>query len=472
MSPPVPPGSSGGLNPPVPPGWSGGLNPPVPPGSSGGLSPPVPPGLQSWVDVPAGSDFPIQNLPYGMVSRDGGTRRVGVAIGDHVVDLAAVADAGLLEEQLDGARAVAAAASLNPLLARGPSAWSALRARLVELLAAGADPGLRRDVEAALVPAAEAHLHLPIEVGDYVDFYSSLHHATNLGRILRPGGEPLLPNWRHLPVGYHGRAGTVVVSGTPVRRPAGQRKPSDADGPVFGPSTMLDFELEVGVVMGPGNRLGEPIPVERAESCVFGLVLVNDWSARDIQSWEYQPLGPFLGKSFATTVSPWVVPLAALEPYRVPRPRQDPPVLDYLRWDGDRNVDLELRVEVQSARMADEGIPPAEVARVNFRDMYWSFAQQIAHLTSGGTEVRPGDLYASGTVSGQGRGARGSMIELTWRGAEPIHLPDGSRRAFLGDGDTVVLRGWSGGNGRPRVGFGECRGTIIPSAGRRTPTRA
>ena len=407
----------------------------------------------SWVPVPAGSDFPLQNLPYGIFSAGEGRRRVGVAIGEHVLDLAAVAERGLLDDVAP--RTTFSAPVLNPLLALGRSAWVALRARLTELLGDDHD-----ELGGTLHAAADVTLHLPVHVGDYVDFYSSLEHATNLGRIFRPDAEPLLPNWRHLPVGYHGRAGTVVVSGTPVRRPCGQRKPPDLDTPVFGPSTMLDIELEVGFVTGgPANALGEPIPVEQAGEHIFGLVLVNDWSARDLQAWEYQPLGPFLGKSFATSISPWVVPLDALAPYRVAGPVQEPEVLPYLRAAGDWNLDLDLEVLLQSEAMAE----PDVISRTSFRHMYWNMAQQLAHATVNGATAAPGDLFASGTVSGPEPGARGSLIELTWRGRDPLQLSDGSRRAFLDDGDTVTLRGWCGGDGRPRVGFGEVRGTVLPA---------
>jgi fumarylacetoacetase len=410
----------------------------------------------SWVPVPEGSGYGLGHLPYGAFRRDGESARIGVRVGDHVLDLAAVAAEGLLDEALDGAETVFAAPRLNPLLERGAGAWRAVRARLGTLLD-GADRSIRSRsglAERALVSVAEVRLELPFEVGDYVDFYSSLEHATNLGRLFRPDAEPLLPNWRHLPVCYHGRAGTVVVSGTDIVRPRGQRKPPSAPAPVFGPSARLDIELEVGFVTGRANRLGEPVPVPRAEEHIFGLVLVNDWSARDIQAWEYQPLGPFLGKSFATSISPWVVPLEALAPFRVPGPDQDPPVLDYLRRAGAANIDLELRVRLNGG----------EIAATNFRHMYWSMAQQLAHATANGATARAGDLFASGTVSGPGRRERGSLIELSWNGAEPIELADGSTRTFLEDGDEVTISGWCGGDGRPRIDFGEVSGRIVGSA--------
>jgi fumarylacetoacetase len=300
------------------------------------------------------------------------------------------------------------------------------------------------------VPLAEVEQRLPLAVGDYVDFYSSLEHATNLGRMFRPDAEPLLPNWRHLPVGYHGRASSVVVSGTPVRRPRGQLPPAEPGGaPSFGPTQRLDIELELGFVTGPGNALGTSIPTSAAAQHVFGFVLVNDWSARDIQRWEYVPLGPFLGKSFATSISPWVVPLAALEPFRVPAPAQDPEPLEYLRTEGDWGLDIELEVELGGT----------VISRTNARGLYWTFPQQLAHATVNGTNTRPGDLYASGTISGAEPDSRGSLIELTWGGRDPVRLADGSERTFLEDGDTVTLRGRAG----DTVSFGEVTGTISPA---------
>ena len=416
--------------------------------------------MSGWIPIAPDSGFGLENLPFGVFSREGDTPRIGVAVGASVLDMAAVAAAGVLDDVIPGALSRFSASTLNSFLAAGRQVWSDVRTRLQELLA-GDGHELRLERE-ALHPMDAVDLHLPFAVGDYVDFYSSLEHATNLGKILRPGSEPLLPNWRHLPVGYHGRSGTIVASGTPIRRPMGQRRGSD--GTVeFGPSTMLDIELEVGFVTGPGNHLGEPIPVDEAAEHIFGMVLVNDWSARDIQGWEYQPLGPFLGKSFATTVSPWVVPLEALDPFRVAGPTQDPPVLDYLRIDEPWNLDLNLEVGLATAEMTQYGHDPAVISRTNFRDMYWNMAQQLAHTTVNGATVRPGDLYASGTVSGSAPDSRGSLIELTWRGAEPLTLPDGGQRGFLEDGDTVVLRGLAGGGDAARVSFGECRGTVLPA---------
>lgn len=424
------------------------------------------PDLGSWVDGAQASGFPVQNLPYGVFSRPGEPPRTAVRIGDRALDLAALAGAGLLDAALEGAPAVLAAPTLNPLLAQGAAAWKRLRGRLSDLLRDGGAVDLRDDAalrERALVPAAGVTMHRPFEPGDYVDFYSSEAHATNLGRMFRPTSDPLLPNWKHLPVGYHGRAGTVVVSGTPIVRPSGQRKPKDAPAPTFGPSARLDVEVEVGFVTGPGVALGERIPTSAAAEHVFGLVLVNDWSARDIQAWEYQPLGPFLGKSFATSVSPWVVPLDALGPFRVDGPAQDPPVLDYLRCDAPWGIDLRLELALETRAMADAGAAPAVLSRPRFAEMYWNLAQQLAHATVNGATVRPGDLFASGTVSNEAPDTRGSFIELCWGGKEPIALPDGTTRTFLEDGDTAIIRGHCGGDGRPRIDFGEVRGTVLPA---------
>lgn len=412
--------------------------------------------VRSWVTVAPDSDFPLENLPYGVFER-GGTPRIGVAIGESIFDLCAASRAGLLDGVV--ACEILEQGDLNALLAQGRKAWGALRARLTELLLEGTASFGSVNRDALLVPMRGTRMLLPARVGDYVDFYSSLEHATNLGKIFRPDGEPLMPNWRWLPVGYHGRSSTIVVDGTPVRRPIGQRKAPDAAAPTVGPSRMLDIELEVGFITGPGNAMGARISAANARDHIFGLVLVNDWSARDIQAWEYQPLGPFLGKSFATSISPWVVTLDALEPYRVAGPTQDPPPLEYLRVDDVWNFDVSLLVELRTAAMQASHV----VARSNFRHMYWNMAQQLAHVTVNGTAVRPGDLYASGTISGPEPGSYGSFIELTWRGARPIELPSGERRAFLEDGDTVTLRGFCEVPGKPRIGFGSVSGTVLPA---------
>lgn len=422
--------------------------------------PTLDPDLRSWVLGADGSDFPIQSLPYGVIRRRDGATAVAVRIGDHALDLAAAADAGLL----DGVpREALAADALNGLLALGRATWTPLRRRVSELLRAGGDELAGTGVAGrALVALADVAPLLPVRPGDYVDFYSSLEHATNLGRIFRPTGEALQPNWRHLPVGYHGRSGSLVVSGTPVRRPRGQRRGAQpGDPPDFGPSERLDFELEVGFVTGPASALGEPIPISRAREHIFGLVLVNDWTARDIQSWEYVPLGPFLGKSFATTVSPWVVPLDVLDAVRVPGVPQEPPVLPYLVADEDWALDVVLEVALAPADADAAG--DHTVSRTNLRHLYWSIAQQLAHATVNGADARPGDLYASGTISGADAGSLGSLIELSWNGERPLRLVDGSPRSFLADGDTVTLRAHAELPGGVRIGFGEAAGQVLPA---------
>ena len=383
--------------------------------------------------------FGLANLPYGIFRRAGEAGRVGVRVGDGVLDLAALAADGLLDDP-DGAFARPA---LNAFMARGPAAWAATRERVQRLLS-----GV--DAEPRLVAVDEVELLLPFEVSDYVDFWSSLHHAANSGRIFRPGSDPLPPNWRHMPIGYHGRSATVVVGGTPVRRPRGQSRPSRDGAPVFGPSAKLDVELELGFVIGTPSAMGKPVPIERALGHVFGVVLLNDWSARDLQAFESQPLGPFLGKSFATSISPWVTPMAALAPFRAaPAEPQEPEPPAYLReepWALDVALELELNGE--------------RIARTNARHLYWSVAQQIAHLTVNGASLRTGDLLGSGTISGPERGERGSLLELSWNGSEPVALRDGAERAFLEDGDEVVLRGIAG-DGYSAVALGEVRGRIV-----------
>ena len=383
------------------------------------------------------------NLPYGVFSTSGGPRRIGVRLGAAVVDLARAEEDGLLRAG-DALRAP----DLNALMGQGRDRWTAVRAQILDLVAGGVD-------ERLLVPLDDVELHLPFRVADYVDFYSSEHHAANVGRILRPGQPPLPPNWRHLPIGYHGRAGTVVVSGTPILRPAGQYVESPGAAPVFGPSTRLDIEAEVGYVVGTPSRPGVPVPAGDLAEHVFGVVLVNDWSARDIQAWEYQPLGPFLGKSFATSISAWVTPLDALTHAWVPAAVQDPPVLPYLRTDPHRGLDLRLAVDWNGTRVSD---PPNAA-------MYWTPAQQLAHLTVNGAALRTGDLFASGTVSGPARDQVGSFLELTRGGAEPVRLADGSVRTFLADGDTVTITGTAPGPDGHPIALGEVSGTIVAATG-------
>jgi fumarylacetoacetase len=407
------------------------------------------------VEIPEHTPFPIENLPLGVGTHHGVRSGAWVALGDHAVDLAALQQSGALDgvglpEECFSRR------SLNRFLSGGPGVWSGLRQRLTKLLAG--------DLPAAVVVArSELRMGVPVRPRDYVDFYSSLHHATNIGRIFRPDGEPLLPNWRHLPVGYHGRAGTLVASGTAIVRPDGLRL---VDGvPVLGPSSALDIELEVGTVIGVGNPLGHPIPIGDASGHLYGMCLVNDWSARDIQSFEYQPLGPFLGKSFATSVSPWLVSFEALAPYRIEPPRQDPPVADYLRSGEPWGFDLHLEVFLQTAAMCARDADPVRISEGGFADMYWTPDQQLAHLTINGASTSSGDVFASGTVSGTERGTEGSLIELAANGERPIELLDGSTRTFLEDGDTIILRGWAGGSdGSPAIGLGSVSGTIHPRA--------
>jgi fumarylacetoacetase len=425
------------------------------------------PARRSFIPVAVDGDFPLQNLPFGVYRPRDGTARVGVAIGDQVLDLAALWRAGRLAATGVADGAVFEQPALNAYMALGPTVWRSVRNRLTELLAEDGDPSLREDDalrSAAFVPQAAVTMLVPAEIGDYTDFYSSRDHATNVGSMFRGADQALMPNWLHLPVGYHGRSSSIVVSGTSVRRPLGQTKdPADAL-PRFGATRELDFELEVGAIVGRGNALGEAIPAASALDHVFGLVLVNDWSARDIQRWEYVPLGPFLAKNFATTVSPWVVGLEALEPFRVAGPAQDDPrPLPYLRGADRAWYDVTLEVWLQSAAMrAEEAGSGVSICRTSFRHMYWSLAQQIAHHTVGGCNLRTGDLLASGTISGPTAGERGSLLELAWRGSQPIRLPTGEQRSFLEDGDRLTIRGWCQGDGY-RIGLGECSGEVLPA---------
>ncbi len=428
------------------------------------------PARRSWVESAndPGTDFPIQNLPFGVFVRRGTDDwpRVGIAIGAQVLDVAEALDA----ELLDGDAAEACdAPDLNALLSLDAEAWTGLRRQVSALLATGSDsaPGPTERAR-ILVAQDEVEMLLPIEVGDYTDFYASIHHATNVGSMFRPDN-PLLPNYRWIPIGYHGRASSIVVSETPVRRPVGQRKAPDADAPATGPSRLLDYELEVGCVVGTGNDLGQTIPLAEAERHIFGLCLLNDWSARDLQAWEYQPLGPFLAKSFASTISPWIVTRDALAPYRIPaygRPEGDPAPLPYLMDEGDRaagGFDLTLEVHLLTPAMRSRGDAPFRISRGSFRDMYWTLAQMLTHHASNGCNLRPGDLLGSGTVSGSTPESRGCLLERTWRGAEPLELPGGEVRTFLEDGDEVILRGGCEAPGRPRIGFGACAGRVLPA---------
>ncbi|MDY7091355.1 MAG: fumarylacetoacetase [Acidobacteriota bacterium] len=421
--------------------------------------------LHSWVESAnqPETDFPIQNLPFGVFVPPGASEgRVGVAIGDQVLDLRACSEAGLFK-LLDAAEACRAH-RLNDLMALTADQRKALRGRLVELLKHDAEGEHRELAEKALFDQDAVRMLMPARVGDYTDFYASVHHATNVGSMFRPDN-PLLPNYKHIPIGYHGRASSLLVSGTPVRRPEGQLK--GEEGPGFGSSKLLDYEMEVGIFIGPGNALGESVSLDEAEDHLVGLCLVNDWSARDIQAWEYQPLGPFLAKSFATSVSPWVVTAEALAPFRVPafqRPGDDPSPLEYLHSDANQRYggfDLQVEVWLQTEAMRKAGHDPVRLSHGFFKDLYWTPAQMITHHTSNGCDLHPGDLLASGTVSGPERHNRGCLLELTWRGAEPLELPGGETRKFLEDGDEVILRGYCERDDYVRIGFGECRGQII-----------
>lgn len=417
--------------------------------------------LKSFIDVGPDSHFPIQNLPFGIFKPVQGGARVGVAIGEFVLDLSVLEELGHFQSPEFQNRRVFSESALNAFLALGRPAWRKAREVLQHLLAA--DTAALRD-DAALRDRVfhaqkDVTMQLPARIGDYTDFYSSYHHAHNVGTMLRGPENALMPNWKWLPVAYHGRASSIVVSGTDVRRPHGQIKPPDAAAPTFGPSRSFDYELETAFFIGPGNALGEPIPINRATDHIFGLVLMNDWSARDVQAWEYQPLGPFLAKNFCTSISPWVVTLDALEAFRKPLPPQDPEPLPYLRAANDFTYDIQLEARLQTAAMD----APHVITRTNFQNLYWSIAQQLAHHTVNGCNLQAGDLLASGTISGPTEESRGCMLELTWRGANPLTLPNGETRKWLEDGDSLTITGWAQGDGY-RVGFGEVSGRVLPAS--------
>ncbi|MBC3869625.1 fumarylacetoacetase [Undibacterium oligocarboniphilum] len=429
--------------------------------------------LRSWVALAnqPESDFPIQNLPFGMFRRTGShqTFRIGVAIGDQVLDLAAAhavhAFAGYTELQGGEFTAAANATGLNGLMALGAPVWSALRLALSRVLREGASQ--QGMLQACLLPQSAAEFTVPAHIGDYTDFYTSVHHATAVGKLFRPDN-PLLPNYKWIPIGYHGRASSVGVSGQTFRRPLGQTKPPAADNPVFGPAKRMDYELEVGIFIGRGNPLGDSIPVQNAESHVFGLCLLNDWSARDLQAWEYQPLGPFLAKNFATTISPWIVTLEALAPYRLAWTRNaaDPQPMTYLddaQLRASGAFDIQLEVLLQTAKMRGEGVPAQRLSLSNFCHSYWTVSQLVAHHTVNGCNLNPGDLLGSGTQSGPAPEEAGSLLELTEGGKKPLTLQNGEQRTFMEDGDTVILRGWAQRAGLPRIGFGEVAGTLLPA---------
>jgi fumarylacetoacetase len=411
--------------------------------------------LKSFIGIPTGSHFSLENLPFGVFKPRDSAARVGVAIGDRIVDLSVLEGNGHFD--FTRGRKLFSQDSLNAFLALGRPAWRKTREVLQRLLSAET-PILRDDAslrERVFHLQRDVIMQLPARIGDYTDFYSSFHHAHNMGTMLRGPDNALMPNWKWLPVAYHGRASSIVISGTDVRRPRGQIKPPDAPSPIFGPTRSLDYELEMAFLIGPPNSLGEPVPIDRAFDHIFGFVLMNDWSARDIQTWEYQPLGPFLAKNFCTTISPWVVTLEALEPFRKSLPTQDPEPLPYLRAKADFTLDIHLEAHLQSAKMN----APQRITRTNFQNLYWSISQQLAHHTVGGCNLQPGDLLASGTISGPTEESRGCMLELTWRGANPLKLAEGETRKWLEDGDTLTITGWCDGDGY-RVGFGEVSGRV------------
>lgn len=414
------------------------------------------PNLRSWVEVPKGSDFPIQNLPFGVFQTENERPRVGVAIGDHILDLKALAVLGYLDNsgfnQEDFAQD-----KLNPMMKHGKKAVRDLRNRISDILSENNDElkDIRNHVDQILVSMHEATMLMPIEVGDYTDFYSSKEHATNVGTMFRDPDNALLPNWKHIPVGYHGRASSIVVSGTEIIRPKGQMKPKDDEPPVFGPCKLLDFELEMAFVTFDGKAMGESISTDEADDYIFGMCIFNDWSARDIQKWEYVPLGPFLAKNFASSISPWIVTLDALEPFRTSGPEQDPEPLPYLHFNGNKSVDIALEVALQPENAGEK-----VVCNSNYKYMYWNMNQQLAHHTVNGCNIRCGDMMASGTISGPTEESYGSMLEISWRGTKPVSMPDGSERKFIQDHDTVIMRAHSEKDG-VRIGFGEVRNKVL-----------
>jgi fumarylacetoacetase len=417
------------------------------------------PELESWIPVDEKSDFPIQNLPFGIFSTKNTEPRPATRIGDTVIDLSILADFGFFDGLKIKDLQCFYAPVLNPIIKLGPAFWSALRKKLSLLFNIENEElqGLEEVKKLTLFDVNDVVMHMPVEVGDYTDFYSSVEHATNVGKMFRDPDNALLPNWKHLPVGYHGRSSSIVVSGAEIHRPKGQTKPDEANSPDFGPTKQLDFELEMAFITGKKTKLGDSISVDEAENSIFGMVLFNDLSARDIQKWEYVPLGPFLSKSFGSVISPWVVTLEALQPFKVDGPEQDPPVLPYLKQKSSGNYDISLEVNIVPEKGEE-----TKICTSNFKHLYWSIAQQLAHQTVGGCNINVGDMYASGTISGSESGTYGSMLELTWRGTKPLKLNDGSKRKFILDNDTVVMRGYAEKDG-VRVGFGESSVKILPS---------
>ncbi len=416
------------------------------------------PELTSWVNVPEGSDFPIQNLPFGVFQTEKGPH-VGVAIGDQILDLAK-----LYKKELLGGENVFEEATLNPLIKQGKKANRILRNKISEMLRVETSSNTPRitssvleKVKNCLVNQADVEMLLPVKVGDYTDFYSSIDHATNVGKMFRDPANALMPNWKHIPVGYHGRSSSIIVSGQDIYRPKGQTRPDPEKPPVFGPSKLMDFELEVAFITYDGKPLGDSISTKEADEYIFGLALFNDWSARDIQKWEYVPLGPFLGKNFASSLSPWIVMLDALEPFRVPGEKQDPKVLPYLRYQGDKNIDIQLQVAIKP-----EGTDETVVSNSNYKYMYWNMNQQLAHHTINGCNINAGDMMASGTISGPTPGSYGSMLEISWQGTKSVKMKDGTERKFIQDNDTVIIRGHAEKDG-VRVGFGEVACKLLPA---------
>jgi len=416
------------------------------------------PALKSWVEVAKDSDFPIQNLPYGIFSTADKSPRAGVAIGDYILDLNEI-QYGQLFKDLNLPDRIFDHPILNDFMDLGKEVTVPVRERISELLQEGNQELQGNDQlrNKALIPQKEATMHLPIRIGDYTDFYSSESHATNVGTMFRDPDNALLPNWKHIPVGYHGRASSIVISGTPLHRPKGQTIAPDAKNPDFGPAKLVDFELEMAFITCGGNTLGDAIPTKEAENHIFGFTLFNDWSARDIQKWEYVPLGPFLAKNFGSSMSPWIVTMEALEPFRIPGPKQDPEVLPYLKFAGDYHFDIDLQVAIQP-QDSEEKV----VTNSNFKYMYWNVVQQLAHQTVNGCNINTGDVYASGTISGDDPSTYGSMLEISWRGSKPVQMPDGTERKFINDHDTVIMRGHGEKDG-VRIGFGEVRTELLPT---------
>jgi fumarylacetoacetase len=417
------------------------------------------PGLKSWIEVPKDSDFPIQNIPFGVIRKKNGAIRCATRIGDQIIDLNEFADSGFFNDLGFDDMTFFKKPYLNDFISLGKPAWRKVRDRISEVFEKN-NPDLRDDDDVRdpiLLNPSEVEMLMPVKIGDYTDFYSSLEHATNVGKMFRDPDNALLPNWRHIPVAYHGRSSSIVITGTGIHRPKGQTRPNDSEPPAFGPTRALDFELEMAFITSKPTQLGESIPIAQAEDYIFGLVLFNDLSARDIQKWEYVPLGPFLSKSFGSVVSPWIVTLDALEPYRTDGPVQNPKPLPYLQFEGMKNYDINLEVLIRP-----ENKESGSVCLSNFKYMYWNMCQQLAHQTVNGCNLNIGDIYGSGTISGPNPESFGSMLEITWNGTKPVKLPDGSERKFIEDHDTIIMRGWSGSKGI-RIGFGECVTKILPA---------